>query len=209
LVGLSLAAKLEINIFQSSKDSRYCGDCYDYFTSDSKKYLLLSDGMFVGRDAYDISSLAVSYIRRCIEEGEGVADSVRRCSDIISDKYCCEKFSTLDLLEIDNSKLGFIKRGAEESLLIRNGDIIHLSSNSLPLGVKSDGDLNHINIKDDDILIMYSDGWKEKYPLFEQMIKDRLYGYNLYGWIEKLMNINLEEQKDDVSILVIKFVDIS
>ena len=64
-------------------------------------------------------------------------------------------------------------------------------------------------VKKDDILLMYSDGLKEKYPLFENMIKDRIYGYNLCGWLEKMMKKNLEDQKDDVSILVIKFVDIS
>ena len=201
--------KLEIKIFQSSKDPRFCGDCYDYFSNGDRRYLVLSDGMFVGKEAYDISSLAISYIRNSIESGESVDDSVRRCSNVIGEKYFCEKFSTLDLLELNNSKLSIFKRGAEESLLIRKDNVVRINSNSLPLGVDGDSNVNYVNVKDDDILLMYSDGLKEKYPLFENMIKDRIYGHNLCGWLEKLMKKNLDEQKDDVSILVIKFVDIS
>lgn len=201
--------KLEINVFQSSKDSKFCGDCYDFFINNEKKYLILSDGMFVGKDAYDISSLAISYIRSSIESGEDINDSVRRCSNIIGEKYLYEKYSTLDLLELDNSKLSIVKRGAEGSLLVRNGNVVHIDGNSLPLGVVGDSDVNFVNVKDNDILLMYSDGLKDKYPLFEKMIEDRLYGYNLCGWLEKLLKKDLDEQKDDVSILVIKFVDIS
>ena len=200
---------LYLSIYQSSYDKDYCGDCYDYFDYDNKKYVLFSDGMYVGKDAYNLSSELLSSIRCGIECGYDINDVVSNCSKCMSKEYNCECFSTLDLLELNGNKLLFIKRGAENSLLIRNKDVVSVNSNSLPMGVEGNNTSINTRVKDEDILIIYSDGVKEKYPLFDAMIKDRVYGDRLESWIEKLVCKKCEGQRDDMSVLVIKFVDIS
>jgi len=201
--------KLDIKVYQSSINQDYCGDCYDYFSFENKKYLLLSDGMYVGKNAYEISSYVLSSLRYFIENGKGLDEGIKLCSDLVNKKYECEEFSTLDLFELENNKLNIIKRGAENSLLIRNKDVMKISGNSLPVGVDGDCYKNSFRIRNNDILIMYSDGVKDRYPLFEQMVEENLYGDNLNGWMAKLLNKNKENQKDDFSIFIIKFVDIS
>lgn len=198
-----------ISVYQSSFDNKFCGDCYDYFNHNSKKYILFCDGMYVGEEAFNLSSQVLSSIRCGIESGYDVNNVVSNCSRCLFNEYNCESFSTLDLIELDGNKLSFIKRGSENSLLIRNKDVISISNNSLPMGV--DGDNTNVNtrIKDEDILVIYSDGVKEKYPLFDAMVKDKVYGDRLELWVEKLVCEKYEGQRDDMSVLVIKFVDIS
>ena len=165
--------------------------------------------MYVGEEAFNLSSQVLSSIRCGIESGYDVNNVVSNCSRCLFNEYNCESFSTLDLIELDGNKLSFIKRGSENSLLIRNKDVISISNNSLTMGV--DGDNTNVNtrIKDEDILVIYSDGVKEKYPLFDAMIKDKVYGDRLESWVEKLVCEKYEGQRDDMSVLVIKFVDIS
>jgi hypothetical protein len=200
---------INLCIYQSSMDQCFCGDCYDYFSFMGKKYILFSDGMYVGEDAYNLSSEVLSSIRSGIECGNEIEDVVNTCSKLMVKKYNHESFSTLDLVELLGNKLMFIKRGAENSLLIRNRDVIAVKSNSLPLGIEGKSSVNNFRVKDEDVLILFSDGVKEKYPLFEEMVRDRLYGDNLDKWVKTLVCDKYEDQKDDMSILVIKFVDIS
>lgn len=201
--------RLDIKIYQSSKDEVYCGDCYDIFDINDKKYVLFSDGMYVGKEAYDISSFVLETLRDNIEYGSEISEAIDMCSSSLESKYNNEEYSTLDLFELCSNKLKLVKRGAEDSLIIRGKDILKVSGNSLPLGVDGNASERVIRIKDNDILIMYSDGLKDKYPFFEDMIRTRMYGSNLTEWLKKLISKDIEKQKDDVSILVIKFVDIS
>ena len=165
--------------------------------------------MYVGKEAYDLSSSVLSSIRCGIENGVVVNDVIKGCSKCFSNSYQCESFSTLDLMELSGNKLSLIKRGAENSLLIRNKDVARIENDSLPIGIDGGNSVVKVRVKDNDILLMYSDGVKEKYPLFEAMVKDRLYGNNLNRWIKKLICERCNDQKDDMSVLVIKFVDIS
>jgi stage II sporulation protein E len=200
---------LYLSVYQSSYDKEYCGDCYDYFDYKNKKYVLFSDGMYVGEEAFKLSSEVLSSIRCGIEGGYDVNDVVSNCSKCMSREYNCESFSTLDLLELNGNKLSFIKRGAENSLFIRNKDVISVNSDSLPMGVDGNNTSINTRVRDEDVLVIYSDGVKEKYPLFDAMIKDRVYGDRLESWIEKLICEKCDGQRDDMSVLVIKFVDIS
>ena len=200
---------MKVGVYQSSMDPSFCGDCYDCFSFMNKKYVLFSDGMYVGEEAYNLSSEVLSSIRCGIECGGMIEDVVNNCSKLMVKKYKCESFSTLDLIELYGNNLSFIKRGAENSLLIRNRDVIDVKNSCLPLGIEDKCSISNFKIKDEDVLILFSDGVKEKYPLFEEMIKDRIYGDSLNKWVKSLVCDKCDNQRDDMSILVIKFVDIS
>lgn len=87
-------------------------------------------------------------------------------------------YTTLDLFDFNlmNSRLKVIKYGAYESYLIRNHQIDVLHSHSLPVGMASTMKMvsYDMKIKENDILILTSDGVGEHFFDLLKNIKKKL-----------------------------------
>ncbi|EPZ53480.1 stage II sporulation E family protein [[Clostridium] sordellii ATCC 9714] len=140
------------------------GDNYTYMEVSEGKYMMaISDGMGKGRKAYEESSVTIDILEKMMDskiDEEIIIDTI---NNILMLKSSDEMFSTLDLAMVDLNKgiLNTIKMGACSTYIKRdNGDIELISTESLPVGILSDVNIERDSrkLKDGDYIIMVSDG---------------------------------------------------
>ena len=126
-----------------------------------------------------------------------------------------EIFTTLDVVLFDlyNAEAEFIKAGALESYLKRDGEIMDLTGEALPIGIIENINLatEKLKLKNNDYLYLISDGFLEAFSDDRELIKEKIKNMeyrNPQKIADELFNEayarSLGKLKDDVSILVVK-----
>lgn len=149
---------------QCKSGEKQNGDSYSFGKiSDGSYMCIISDGMGSGPEASKESKVAVELIEKFTRFGISKATAINTVNSIMSLKFCeNEKFSTLDLTSLDmyTGKASFMKVGAVPSFIKSGKKIDVITSNTLPIGVLDNVDLDVTNkqLKNGDIIVMLSDG---------------------------------------------------
>ena len=202
---LRLRKKMSFNfkygVSQKSLDGVVCGDSYLVYQSDDKYMFVISDGMGSGEKAKEASKLAINLLKKFLDVGFSVEQSVKSLNGVLKGKYNKECYSTLDLFLFDKylNKFYFCKNGAADSYLIRDNKTC-FKGNSLPLGIVDNIDvfLQEVEVEKGDVLVMASDGVADKSFSGLEVLNMN----NLQKVCEKL--IGNGEVKDDKTVFVIK-----
>ena len=193
--------KFDYFIKQRSLDLR-CGDNYMCFSTENKKYFLVSDGMGHGEKAYEDSKFALFLLRKLIELGMDASEAIKSCNALVYSKD--DSYNTLDLLEYDSFQKTLIlyKNGSGSSYIQYMNNVDKLTSENLPLGIVDDIAVSKIEInKNVDKIILTSDGISKN--LSNTIIK------NPTSSLKELVEIVFEEEKDiedDQTIIAINVI---
>ncbi len=148
-----------------SKDGHIlCGDNYTYMDINDGKYMIaISDGMGKGKKAYEESSITIDILEKMMDAKINDEVIINTINNMLLLKSSDEMFSTIDLgiMDLKKGYLETIKMGACSTYIKRDSkDIDLISSSSLPVGILSEikPDRKSVKIKNDDYIIMVSDG---------------------------------------------------
>jgi stage II sporulation protein E len=194
-----------------AKNSRGSGDSYSAMELRNGSCLLaLSDGMGSGERAKRESAATVGLLEDFIESGFDKELAVRMINSVLILKSNEESFSTLDICSVDmyTGHAEFIKIGAAETFLLRDGHVQTIRSSSLPIGMLNDVDLEitEKHLKHGDIILMVTDGVTDAYKenSLEQALKNTRYNspQDLADHIlSEAERLSRNGPKDDMTIL--------
>ena len=139
------------------------GDVYSFAEAVQGTYVLaLADGMGSGQKAKEESTAAIELLEGFLESGFESNLAIKLINSALVLKSDIEKFSTLDVIIIDEYTgiADFLKMGASISFILRDQEITTVESGSLPIGI-----LSHVEaaqcrkqLRDGDVIIMVTDG---------------------------------------------------
>ncbi|WP_171020543.1 SpoIIE family protein phosphatase [Anaerofustis stercorihominis] len=196
-------------------DKEKCGDNYSNIILPTNKHLIaLADGMGTGEKANMQSERVLNLLEEMLGCESEEIDSINTINTILSLEEK-EVFSTLDIILFDlfTAKAEFIKAGATESYLKREGEVTSLSAQALPIGIIENIDIakETIKLKNNDYIYMVSDGFLEAFMNDRELIKEKILNMeyrNPQKIADELFNEayarSLGKLKDDVSIIVVK-----
>jgi stage II sporulation protein E len=155
--------RITSGVAHRAKNSRGSGDSYSAMElRNGSSLLVLSDGMGSGERAKRESAATVGLLEDFIESGFDKELAVRMINSVLILKSSEESFSTLDICSVDlyTGRAEFIKIGAAETFLLRDGTVSVIRSASLPIGMLNDVDLEitERQLKHGDIILMVTDG---------------------------------------------------
>lgn len=193
-----------------------CGDTVDTFCGcDGLFYACISDGMGSGREASRVSTLSVGLLRDLLGGSREINGALSLLNSLLRHRgngSLHECSSTVDLLELDPARghARFYKCGAAPTYILREGSLVKLRSNTLPIGIMKQIDPGSIpcEVTAGDVIVMVSDGvtqGKEECPWLFDLLQTRISSSDA----EQLANLVLNEAKrrgsaDDISVLVMK-----
>jgi stage II sporulation protein E len=155
--------RISSGVAHRAKSSKGSGDSYSAMELRNGSCLLvLSDGMGSGERARRESAATVGLLEDFIESGFDKELAVRMINSVLILKSNEESFSTLDICSVDmyTGRAEFIKIGAAETFLLRDGHVTIIRSSSLPIGMLNDVDLEitEKNLRHGDVILMVTDG---------------------------------------------------
>ncbi len=146
----------------SCSDKKLCGDYFECFQTESKAYIILSDGMGTGGRAAIDSTMTVELFSRLIRAGISLDSALSITNSALSVKSDDESLSTLDIAEIDlfDGNTVILKAGAAPSFYTFSGKVREVEIPSSPLGILSKVKFSRYNLRlrGGDTLVMVSDG---------------------------------------------------
>lgn len=151
-------------ISRRKKDgAQISGDNFSFLELESGNYLLgLSDGMGSGSTACRESEMVLDLVERFLEAGFSVETAIRMMNSAMVMKGENDLFSTVDLCNIDlySGQADLYKIGAAASFLKRGKEVTCYTSDSLPVGVGSNVEIEHtkMELKNGDFVVMVTDG---------------------------------------------------
>ena len=154
---------VDIKSFSASSSGEYSGDSFEVFDSSvNEKYIVLSDGMGTGKRARLDSLFSVSLVTRLIRSGMSMQTAHRLINSMLRVKGWEESFATLDImrLELNGGTVQFLKSGAAQSFLFRDGGLKAIGGQAFPAGILAEctPDVSELKLFDGDVLLMTSDG---------------------------------------------------
>ncbi len=212
--------KMQIGVATSTKvNSPVSGDSHTETKLEDGKYLLaISDGMGSGPEAMKSSKIAIKMLERLLKAGFEKEVSLELINSTLSANSKDDMYATLDIqiLDLFNGNMEFIKNGACPTYIKRGGEVQLLKSVTLPAGVldKSDLVVYDYDLQDGDIIVMCTDGVIEsntEYINKELWVKYLLEDIGADD-AQKIANLILDEaidndfgrQKDDMTVIVAK-----
>ncbi|MFB1051047.1 stage II sporulation protein E [Paraliobacillus sp. JSM ZJ581] len=174
------------------------GDSYSAMELSSGKYALaISDGMGNGTRAHEESSETLRLLQQILQSGIDEHVAIKSINSVLSLRTSDEIFSTLDLAVIDLHHAGvqFLKIGSTPSFVKRGNQLHMIQASNLPIGIIQDVDVEvvHDQLKDEDILIMASDGIFDGPKHIE----------NMDAWLKrKLRELETDDPQDIADILL-------
>ena len=146
----------------SCGNQKLCGDYFECFRTDSKAYIILSDGMGTGGRAAIDSAMTVELFSRLIRAGVSLDTALSITNSALSVKSDDESLSTLDVAEIDlfSGNAVLYKAGAAASFYTCSGKVRTVETPSAPLGILSKAKFSRysLRLRGGDTLVMVSDG---------------------------------------------------
>ena len=207
---------VELGIAQATKnDQDVSGDYYSYLElRDGRQVFILSDGMGSGGKACQESRATVQLVEQLLLAGFRSQPVIRTVNTILQLRSREESFATLDILQIDTcqGKAEFLKIGAAPSFLCAHNQVREIRTPSVPLGILNEVEIKHVpvDLEDDTLLVMVSDGifevrpfkpdWLKKYlsgklPKHPQVLADQIIHYARAADTR-------QEIRDDITVLV-------
>ena len=154
----------QIGIAKSTKaGSPVSGDSNLHIKLNDGKYLLaISDGMGSGPEAMKSSKIAIKMLERLLTAGFDKDVSLKLINSTLVANTKEDMYATLDIeiLDLFNGNMEFIKNSACPTYVKRNGEVQLLKAATLPTGILNNVDLvvYDYDLQDGDILVMCSDG---------------------------------------------------
>ena len=146
----------------SCGNQKLCGDYFECFRTDSKAYIILSDGMGTGGRAAIDSAMTVELFSRLIRAGVSLDSALSITNSALSVKSDDESLSTLDVAEIDlfSGTAILYKAGAAASFYTVSGKVRTVETPSTPLGILNKVKFSRytLRLRGGDTLVMVSDG---------------------------------------------------
>lgn len=146
----------------SCGNRKLCGDYFECFRTDSKAYVIMSDGMGTGGRAAIDSAMTVEIFSRLIKAGIGLDTALGFTNIALAVKSEDESLSTLDVAEIDlfSGETQILKAGAAPSFYTCSGRVRTVEPPSIPLGILNNVGFSKYTLKlrGGDMLVMASDG---------------------------------------------------
>lgn len=146
----------------SCGNQKLCGDYFECFQTESKAYIILSDGMGTGGRAAIDSAMTVELFSRLIRAGIGIDTALSITNCALAVKSDDESLSTLDVAEIDlfTGNAMLYKAGAAPSFYTASGKVKTVEIPSAPLGILSKAKFSRyeLRLRGGDTLTMVSDG---------------------------------------------------
>ncbi|MDE6585683.1 MAG: SpoIIE family protein phosphatase [Clostridia bacterium] len=144
------------------------GDTHSVIRINEHSFLMvLSDGMGSGEFARKVSEAAISLIEafyRAEMPEDNILDTITKLLSFNRD----ERFTCIDIAEInlDTGRADFIKIGSPAGIILREGEIKILESNSLPLGILENlhPTVRTDRLQDGDMVVFMSDGITSAFP---------------------------------------------
>jgi len=189
------------------KGESVCGDTCTVFRGYNGQIIFcIADGMGSGEEAGKESVKISVMIKKLMSDGLDKNDTLRLINDSLL-RSGKETVMGIDILIIDeiNERCEFIKAGAAQSFIVREGTVFEIGSSSTPIGMLENVSLNktRCSLKNRDFIIMLSDGF----------ICDRLSGIisesideNPVDFAKNLIKRAKENrltEKDDVSVIAV------
>ncbi len=146
----------------SCAGKKLCGDYFECFQTESKAYIILSDGMGTGGRAAIDSAMTVELFSRLIRAGISLDTALSITNSALSVKSDDESLSTLDVAEIDlfTGNTVLLKAGAAPSFYTASGRVKSVEIPSSPLGILCKVKFSRyaLRLRAGDTLVMVSDG---------------------------------------------------
>ena len=192
---------------QSNKTNKrsVCGDTLRAFEGpDGMFYALLCDGMGSGRAAALTSGSSAVFLEQLLKGGVSVQTALRMLNQYLrtrtggaQEECCC----TVDLFALDlfTGKARFIKSGAANSFLVRDGHLYRISSHTIPIGILQaiDAQVIPFDILPGDRIFMMSDGIADTACSVDMdSTSDGIHTQVSDGWITDLLNSSCTKQTD-------------
>ncbi len=209
--------KIDHAVSYVGKDgNRISGDSYIYenFTN-GQTFIAISDGMGNGELAHKESSEALKILKCLLSFNIPIKTAIQTLQQLKQHSNANERFFSLDVCMIDRERqrATFYKKGATPTFFIRNHQIELINLAQLPVGVMSDQDVDHVtlDLEEDDILIMCSDGIVEQYPdinELESMILGQMGTspkYMAKNILQATVSKHKGKIKDDMMVLVVEY----
>lgn len=210
----------QIGIAKSTKaGSPVSGDSNLHIKLNDGKYLLaISDGMGSGPEAMKSSKIAIKMLERLLTAGFDKDVSLKLINSTLVANTKEDMYATLDIeiLDLFNGNMEFIKNSACPTYVKRNGEVQLLKSVALPTGILNNVDLvvYDYDLQDGDILVMCSDGIidSNKEYLNKQVWLKYLLEDIESTDAQKIADIIIGEaidndfgvQKDDMTVMIVK-----
>ena len=209
--------KIDHAVSYVGKDgNKVSGDSYIYenFTN-GQTFIAISDGMGNGELAHKESSEALKILKCLLSFNTPIKTAIQTLQQLKQHSNANERFFSLDVCMIDRERqrATFYKKGATPTFFIRDHQIELINLAQLPVGVMSDQDVDHVtlDLQEDDILIMCSDGIVEQYPDItdlEHMILGQV-GIPPKHMAKNILQTTVSKHKgkirDDMMVLVVEY----
>ena len=146
----------------SCSNQKLCGDYFECFQTESKAYIILSDGMGTGGRAAIDSAMTVELFSRLIRAGVSPDTALSITNTALAVKSDDESLSTLDIAEIDlfDGSAVLLKAGAAPSFYTCSGRVKTAELPSTPLGILNKVKFSRyaLKLRGGDMLVLASDG---------------------------------------------------
>ena len=156
------------------------GDLYEFFEH-SNEYSVLAFGDVSGKGAAAAlyGALMSGLLRSLAPRRRGPSALLRALNEVLMERKVDAQYVTLLVLlwEASSCKFTMANAGAEPPMLLRNGEVIKLHAEGVPLGLLEDREYEEVLIQAEsgDVLLFYSDGVEDQMnPLGEEFGRSRL-----------------------------------
>lgn len=177
--------------------------------------MLLSDGMGSGEKAFRESTMVIEMLEELLRAGfpkETALEMINTAFVTGRDEIC---FSTIDMTVFDlyTGICEFLKAGAAVTFIRRGKEIQHIYSQSLPLGVVQNQEVekSRVSLHSGDFVIMLTDGIFDALPYGEQehLLDLIIQGSPIenptelaHDILEKVLELTPNPPHDDMTVLV-------
>lgn len=147
----------------TAPNSRVSGDCMGARElGDGRLLLVVSDGMGSGADAHRESAAAVALLGDLVSVGFDIGLALESVNRLLIARSGSEMYATLDamLLDMKDGSTRFVKYGAPPCHILREGKVMTLSCEALPVGILEEAlpAVHHLVLQPGDIVVMMTDG---------------------------------------------------
>ena len=209
----------KVVLTKTKNKSDISGDCnLETKLKDGKYMLAISDGMGSGVQANKSSKTVINMLEKLLTNGFDKETSIGLINSAIKLNSNEETYATIDIsiVDLENGNIEFIKNAACPTFIKSNHNVEIVKSISFPAGMLDKIDLvvYDKDLKENDIIIMCSDGILESNTEFENKeiwLKGIIESIETDD-IEKIANIIITEAidnglgvaKDDMTVIVAK-----
>lgn len=182
------------------KGNTVSGDNFTFLPLAEGEFVVaLSDGMGSGEEANRESFFAIELLERFFKAGFDSDISIKLINSALLLNSTKDSFATLDICKIDTykKKAEFVKTGAASSYIMRNGKVMAVRQETLPIGIFSGAEIekSSYDIRDGDIIIMITDGIED---IIEKNIGED------EKWFEDIFSVFRSSNPKDIADYIMK-----